>query len=61
MRTIIITITGQTLKYNTVKDAKPKLNEIMKQYGRIGYYNAIDSRENKEVRIYDVSYELRKK
>ena len=59
MKTIIITMTGETLKYNTVKEAKPKLNKIMKQYGKIGYYDTID-RKDQKLRIYDVSYELRK-
>lgn len=53
MKTIIITMTGETLKYNTVKEAKPKLDEIMKQYGKIGYYEAID-REDQKLRIYDI-------
>ena len=56
MKSIIITKTGETLKYDSVLEAQPMLNRISRQYGKkINYYEAIDQKDQK-VRIYDVFY-----
>ena len=70
MKSIIITKTGEILKYDSVLEAQSMLNEIAKQYGKeimeqygekgkLGYFEMIAGHD--KVRIYDVSYELRLK